>query len=139
MHYKEGYIAFIDILGFSKFVSDENNGEIVYHFFDFVKNYCYLFNDSNDLKDKWGISFFSDSIIITSTDSDIQTLFLPIYIAESFVRDKMGLLFRGGLCYGKYYHKDNIMYGPGVIAAYNLEKQANYSFVRSCCTYAVCL
>ena len=36
MKYTEGYVAFIDILGFSKFIEIEENGENTFDLFEFV-------------------------------------------------------------------------------------------------------
>ena len=46
MEYSEGYLAFIDILGFSKYVSTDENGPKTYDLFEFVKKFCYLFSTS---------------------------------------------------------------------------------------------
>ena len=45
MEYKEGYVAFIDILGFSTYVSNEENANGTYDLFEFVRKFCYLFNN----------------------------------------------------------------------------------------------
>jgi len=123
MKYKDGYVAFIDILGFSAYVSDENNANGTNDLFDFVRKFSYLFNTSPDLK--IDVSFFSDSIVLTA--NELEDLVTPIYIAESYLKDKLGLLFRGGICYGKYYHNDGVTFGPAVVSAYKLEGKANYS------------
>lgn len=123
MEYKEGYVAFIDILGFSTYVSNENNANGTYDLFEFVRKFCYLFNTSPQLK--INVSFFSDSIVLTT--DDLEKLVAPIYIAESYLRGKLGLLFRGGICYGKYYHDNGVTFGPAVVSAYKLEGKANYS------------
>ena len=123
MKYTEGYLAFIDILGFSNYVGDENNGEKTYIMFEFVKKFCYLFNSSPELQVE--VSFFSDTIIITS--DEFEKLLLPIYIAESYLKDKLNLLFRGSIVYGKYYHSEGTTFGPAVIEGYALEKNAIYS------------
>ena len=57
MKYTEGYVAFIDILGFSKFIEIEENGENTFDLFGFVKRFCRLFNSSNKLN--VNVAFFS--------------------------------------------------------------------------------
>lgn len=123
MEYKEGYVAFIDVLGFSTYVSNAENANGTYNLFEFVRKFCYLFNSSPELK--VNVSFFSDSIVLTA--DDLEKLVAPIYIAESYLKDKLGLLFRGGICYGKYYHDNGVTFGPAVVSAYKLEGKANYS------------
>jgi len=123
MKYKEGYVAFIDILGLSTYISNEENANGTYDLFEFVKKFCYLFNTSPDLK--INVSFFSDSIVLTA--DELKKLVVPIYMAEFYLKDKLDLLFRGGICYGKYYHDNGVTFGPAVVSAYKLEGKANYS------------
>ena len=123
MQYTEGYLAFLDILGFSKFVEDESNGQATSDLFEFVKKFCFLFNTSPQLNVQ--VSFFSDTIIITA--DELENLVLPIYIAESYLKDNLGLLLRGAIVYGKYYHNEGTTFGPAVVAGYQLEKKALYS------------
>ena len=123
MEYSNGYVAFIDILGFSNYVYEEQNAENVAGLFSFVEKFCYLFNSSPDLG--VNVSFFSDSIIL-STD-EFHKLFVPISIAESYLKSELKLLFRGGITKGKYYHSNGVTFGPAVVSAYHLENQAIYS------------
>ena len=123
MDYKKGYVCFIDILGFSSFVKNSENIKKTYDLFEFIKKLCFLFNDTKELNTE--ITFYSDSIVITT--SEISWLLPVIYISESYLQDNLGLLFRGGVCYGDYYHEKGMTFGPGVIKAYELEKQAIYS------------
>ena len=123
MEYIEGYVTFIDILGFSNYVSNEVNIEKTQDLFTFIEKFRYFYNSSPKLKTE--ISFFSDSIIITT--SNFESAVVAVYIAESYLQKNIGLLFRGGLTYGKYYHENNVTFGPAVIAAYKLEQKAVYS------------
>ncbi len=68
MQYTEGYVAFIDILGFSNYVNNADNGNQTLYLFEFVEQFCYLFNTSPSLK--INVSFFSDSIILSSCSLD---------------------------------------------------------------------
>lgn len=123
MKYTEGYLAFLDILGFSQFVSNEENGDKTADLFKFVRNFCYFFNSSEKLKSN--VAFFSDSIVITS--EDMSSLMCTIIFAEMYLQDSLGLLYRGGICWGKYYHENGVTFGPAVVEAYKLEQKANYS------------
>lgn len=123
LQYRDGYVAFIDILGFSTYVEDENNARKTNDLFSFVKNFCILFNDSPSLDTQ--VSFFSDSIVLSA--KELTSLIVPISLAESYLDDNLGLLFRGGIVFGKYYHKDGVTFGPAVVNAYRLENKANYS------------
>ena len=49
MEYTNGYVAFIDILGFSNLVSNEQNADKVKDLFEFVEKFQYLFNSTSKL------------------------------------------------------------------------------------------
>ena len=69
MEYTNGYVAFIDILGFSNLVSNEQSADKVKDLFEFVKKIQYLFNSSPELNAN--VAFFSDSIIL-STNNQVK-------------------------------------------------------------------
>ena len=123
MKYEEKYVAFLDVLGFSSFVKKENNIEIVSQLFDFINKLCYFFNSSPELLIQ--ASFFSDSIVFIS--EKLGTLLIAISLAEGYVSNEMGLLFRGGISWGKTYMSNNMIFGPGLIDAYEIQKKAIYS------------
>ena len=50
-----------------------------------------------------------------------------IYIAEGYIKKELGLLFRGGICKGKICYSEGMIFGPALIDAYELEKNAGYS------------
>lgn len=127
MDYTQGYVAFIDILGFSNYVSDKQNAEKVKDIFEFVRKFQYLFNMSPELNTK--IAFFSDSIVLTTDDKEdsLSMLFQAVYLAETRLRDEIKLYFRGGITKGLYYHEGSIAFGPAIVKAYQLECQAKYS------------
>ena len=123
MEYSDGYVAFIDILGFSNYVGEEQNMQKVSQLFSFVEKFCYLHNTSPQLG--VNVSFFSDSIVLSA--DEFYKLVVPISIAESYLKSELHLLFRGGITKGKYYHSRGVTFGPAVVAAYRLENQAVYS------------
>ena len=122
IEYESGIVAMIDFLGFGSFVSDENNLENVIKINDFIKKLCYVFNTSH-LCAK--LSFFSDTIVVAT--KYLAGVLPPLILFETEIEDEYGLLFRGGIASGKYYHEDNIMFGPAVIKAHEIETKACYS------------
>lgn len=130
MEYSNGYVAFIDILGFSALVCDNKNKDKVKALFEYVEKFKYLFNSSPKLK--VNVSFFSDSIVISSDKFGMLTI--AISIIEGYLISTLGLLFRGGITKGEYYHSQGVTFGPAVITAYQLENKANYSriLIDSC-------
>ncbi len=72
MEYTNGYVAFIDILGFSNLVSNEQNADKVKDLFEFVEKFQYLFNSTSKLNTN--VAFFSDSIILSTNNQPKDNL-----------------------------------------------------------------
>ena len=128
MEYTNGDVAFIDILGFSNLVSNEQSADKVKDLFEFVEKFQYLFNSSPELNTN--VAFFSDSIILSTNNQardNLDMLFWAIWIAESYLYKYTHLFFRGGITKGLYYHKGSTAFGPAVVNSYQLENQAIYS------------
>lgn len=122
VEYKNGYVAFVDILGFSNLIMKEENYYGSKKLFDFVENICEFYN-SNGLDVK--LAFFSDTIIITSDSCNLVEIALTIRILESYLWDNLKLVFRGSVVKGLFYNENGIAFGPAIIDAYELEKKAN--------------
>ena len=128
MEYSYGYVAFIDILGFKNLVLDEDNLEKVNTLFRFVNAVQKSFNNANNYTTK--VAFFSDSIIITTEDTKLESLlqvFTLIHLVESDLHQITGLYTRGGITKGKYCYSNTSVFGPAIVHAYNLENSAIYS------------
>jgi len=72
-------------------------------------------------------STFSDSLILSAVLDDhaiigfiTSLLFLSQGVAE------LGMYVRGAVCLGSLYHDSDMCFGPALIEAYDLEKNANY-------------
>lgn len=122
--YSKGYVAFIDILGISDFMKDDKNGCGILNLYHAIGRIQDLFNNMPELSAN--IAVFSDSVIIT-TNRDFRDFILPINILERYLYEETGLLYRGGITYGDYYHERNIAFGPALIKAHKLETTAEYS------------
>lgn len=120
--YKEGYVAFLDILGFSHYIENADS-ESVAKLFDFIEKIKELFNLNTGIE----MDFFSDSIILMTNSCEISSFLFPIYLAESYLTKELGLLFSGAVTFGEYYHNDTNSFGPGIVKAYQLAQKANYS------------
>ena len=122
IEYRDGYLAFIDILGFSKLVEKKENYSNSKKLFEFVDNICTFFNKRGfDVK----LAFFSDTIIITSDSYNLVEIALTIRIIESYLWNNLKLVFRGSVVKGFFYNENGIAFGPAIIDAHELEKKAN--------------
>lgn len=129
--YEERVCLFLDILGFSEHVNqstDRENVEITSK----AQEISELLNllplkmlsvgtGNRDRK----ITQFSDSIVVSFQLSDenafIELLDDIMQIIVNFI--VKGYLVRGGISYGKLFHKKNIVFGPAMITAYELESK----------------
>ncbi len=120
--YKKGYVAFLDILGFSHFIENADP-DSVEKLFNFIEKLKTLFNSNTGIE----MDFFSDSIILMTDTHELSSFLFPIYLAESYLTKELGLLFSGAITSGEYYHNDSNSFGPGIVKAYQLAQRAKYS------------
>ena len=73
------------------------------------------------------ISHFSDSLVISVRycEDGEDHLLRSLGWAVNFLLSR-GFLLRGAISCGQLTHKDSMIYGPALIEAYNLEKQAKW-------------
>lgn len=130
MAYKEYYVAFIDILGFSKFV-EENNFKKVLRLFNIlnVENKC----ANPSLKSRFGLPYdtlnilvVSDSIILSIEKAINHSLDAIIWMCAAFqasllLNNKM--IMRGAICCGKFYINGTVLFGQAYLEAYRLERK----------------
>lgn len=129
--YEERVIAFIDVLGFSNHISKTIDDDEHFKKIQDVFNYISELKRDNDtgtlsLKELGKeVTVFSDSIVIsypTNIPGAAFYLLLDIiHIQLDMISN--GMLMRGGVTAGKLYHNDNIVYGPAMIAAHQLESK----------------
>ncbi|MDP9700534.1 hypothetical protein [Paenibacillus polysaccharolyticus] len=129
--YEDRVVAFIDILGFREHVkqtlhnsSHARNLQRVLEFISKLKHD----NDEGILAQKElgkEVSVFSDSIVISYPLSLESASFYLLLDISHLQLEMMGLgiLMRGGVTIGELFHNDNIVYGPAMIEAYELESK----------------
>jgi hypothetical protein len=130
--YEERVVVFLDILGFKNMVSETIDDNIKYEqvtkaltYISEVRkeNYHGLFSQY-DFSGK-EVSVFSDSIVLSYPKETAGSLFYIlidlVYICLEL--NVKGIFVRGGVTYGKLYHKDHICFGPAMIKAYELEQK----------------
>lgn len=121
---EERYIAFMDILGFSKIIENDDNPKRIFEAIeDAIKEQKELKKEylDSDLKITW----FSDSIVISKSGQDIYNLQFLLSVIISIQRKLLlqGILLRGGVAKGECYHSEKNVYGKSMIEAYKLESK----------------
>jgi hypothetical protein len=132
MDYEDRLIIYIDILGFSDFVNYTsqtrvNSSEKINKIDNLLKMIKDFFNDKHHIlqlsKSRQATSF-SDLIVISTSIEDIDYMDSEIYDVFYLLLNATikGFLLRGSIVYGKLIHTKDVIFGPGLIDAYNREK-----------------
>lgn len=134
MNYDKRICCFIDILGFrnhiEKTINKEGNDII-----EKIEKIKYILDLSKKITDDSGFSkskivtYFSDSIVISYDYSEPSQLYHTLIdlLYVSFEMANQGFLARGGVTIGKLIHNENLIFGPAMVKAYDLEsKKAIY-------------
>lgn len=132
--YKDHLVAYIDFLGFQDFIRDKTSKKVeeIIPFLHQIKN-CE--QDFKILEQKPistiqpNIFFFSDSIILSfpldsllPIPSWMLTQSIQKFIMQIVVEAlKFGLLVRGALTVGKFYHHEGVVIGEALNRAHQLE------------------
>lgn len=123
-NYEERIVAFVDILGFSELVSNSSSDSEEY---EKIKHALDTINRVK--KESYGtsakVTTFSDSIVISYPINEKDPLF---YILIDLVHLQLellqqGVLVRGGIAKGKIRHIQEMVFGPAMVAAYELESK----------------
>ena len=127
--YEECYIAFLDILGFKALVKEKN---------------CSYISEIME-KVNWGkvpiwaagknvekgrvdihVKIISDSICLYVDSSSEQNLQRLLFCCQSFQQDLLDcetpIFVRGGIAKGNIYADGDVIFGPGLIEAYQMEE-----------------
>lgn len=132
MELQKHFVAFIDILGFAKYVKDNEPTpnkplELLTQFFNTSR---LLQRPIENIK----ITAFSDNIIVSmpakepeppfTYDSKYWNFLYYINTLQVYIVSLIGVLpIRGGLTYGDFYHSGSeILFGKAMIEAYDLER-----------------
>ncbi|MCM1500914.1 MAG: hypothetical protein NC124_20845 [Clostridium sp.] len=140
VEYAECYIAFLDILGFKKFIADNSCDEIAKVFARFSNRKplkaAYLGNKiiiSENTANELKIKVMSDSICFY-IDVNLPNALLCIIMScmnfqYDLYKNNIPIFLRGAIVRGHLYANKDIIYGPGLTQAYLLEEN-NASYPR---------
>ncbi len=134
-NYENRIVLFLDILGFKKIVEDTLQKTKKSDEEEIIEKTSFLIETINEMTETAQINpketskvvtQFSDSIVISFNADDqkeIPKLFFNLQrlIAKLIARE---ILCRGAISYGPLYHKDNLIFGPAMVDAYETESQA---------------
>ncbi len=121
--YEERIIAYADILGWRE--ASKNPSE-----FGRLKAAAQGIADHARLVSKAPadieFSFFSDSFAVSAPVNSGQNVFRIMSWASNSLLHENKFLVRGGVTIGYLYHKQNIIFGPAMIEAVEIEEMACY-------------
>lgn len=130
MKYEERIILYLDILNFKSLIDRSSDDQrIIPDIFDLYSDISEAFNLNNE---HWETTStkkttqFSDTVIISYEITEIEYVVdalidIQVLIAK-FISKKQ--LVRGVVVKGLLYHKDDLIFGPGLVKAYLMESKA---------------
>lgn len=132
MNYEDRLIIYIDVLGFSDFVNyttisrvnPEDKIKNVDSFLNMIRKFFQDKNNSLKLSTTKQVTSFSDLIIVSINLEEIDNIDLEIMEVFYLLLNATykGFLLRGSIIYGKLIHNKDVIFGSGLIEAYNREK-----------------
>jgi len=121
LKYKEKIVAFIDILGFSSIISAIEEDQGLHNRLHWVLSH--VRSKQKTAHSDLGISVFSDCIVLCC---EMEKYHSAIW-ASGWLQAELlsaGILTGGGISFGKVFHSDEIIYGKGMINAFQIENSA---------------
>lgn len=125
MKYVESIVAIVDILGFKDLVNDDSKVEEI----GAILKIPYVMRNKKikgllKLRDV-EMTSISDSFVFSidvKKESAMNKTVRLLYTLNQVLLLEYGLLLRGGIAVGKLYHDSEVVYGPGLVKAHELEK-----------------
>jgi hypothetical protein len=120
----KGYLAFLDVLGFSALVSSDHDGKQIERYRDSVKNAI----ENTDVKSV----VFSDSIVLTTNDPRPESLFAIAGACSRLLCDLLetDIALRGAIAYGEFNRssvgESVFVAGRALIDAYEWERKQDW-------------
>ncbi|EAR66228.1 hypothetical protein B14911_10852 [Bacillus sp. NRRL B-14911] len=124
--YEQRIIVFIDILGFREHIIKTTKDPSYFLKMRNTLNFISDLKSERFEEDVREITVFSDSIVISYPVEYPGSVFLLLLDVIHIQLEMManGILMRGGIAVGDLCHKDNIVYGPAMVEAYELESKS---------------
>lgn len=125
--YEDRVVAFVDILGFRSLVANLPESPSLHKHLhgalSTIKSMKSFAGDSRTAQKELETSVFSDSIVISGPPSELFTVIWTCVGLQAKLL-AFGVLTRGGISRGPTYHQEDLLYGEGMIKAYDLESKS---------------
>lgn len=122
-NYEKRYVVFLDILGTKNKILNSDSPEWFIAIQSEIQSGLKYIGENNPCIET---TAFSDSIIVSIIEGENAFATICGYIESAFlVCSSYNLMLRGGLAFGDLYHARNIVTGPALIEAWQLEQEAN--------------
>jgi hypothetical protein len=132
--YEDRIVAFIDILGFRQMINETIKDDIVNQdkidilaaVLTMIKVEFEKVAEDSELPYSFMITYFSDSIVL-SVRRDYNIGLLTIFEILKRIQIRLidrKILLRGGVVIGKIVHQENMIFGPAMNDAYDLESKS---------------
>lgn len=140
--YENRIVVFIDILGFSSIVrktittqkAESRIEKANFVLGNLISALEFIHEHFNQLKLAYEdssiqLSQFSDSIVISVLENskELIIVFKHLKLIQARLLARYNILIRGGVVKGKLIHTNNILLGPAMVNAYNLESKCALS------------
>lgn len=122
--YEERYIALLDILNFSGLVYDENLNSTFVGILGSTATLGQHEEAKGTCFTRVKTAIISDTLVVSAPKESPTALEDIIYVVRSIFQSFLydGVLIRGAICCGKLFHQDNIVFGPAMVQAHELEQ-----------------
>lgn len=131
--YQKKVVCFLDILGFKKHIqnstkSTENFSKLL-KAIEIIKEYKSTEEYFSVINESQMITQFSDCIVVSFDITEPSQVFYTVLSLQYLIVDLLNhdILVRGGIAYGDCVHTNDMLFGPALVEAYELESVvANY-------------
>lgn len=117
--YEQRAVLFLDVLGFKRLINERRE--------DLIEDVLAI--TTGPFQSNFEVTAFSDNMVVSTVLRRGYELSELIGLASSLslLLLHKGVMSRGGIAVGEIKHSGNIVYGPALVKAYQLESQvANY-------------
>jgi hypothetical protein len=126
--YEDRYLAFVDVLGFSSLVNRSRNDlSIVTQLRDALSDVSAKARATRSDELRIEATSFSDTVVISVPLGEPELLHM-LQIVDEFGYGllRRNMLFRGALVRGQLLHRPDLIFGPALVDAYELETRKSF-------------